>query len=469
MARCSVFGLATLTAFGAGASAQETTPASPGAMLSSLAEAGVFVGPDEQPNGDYGGLYTWPEMVTEMDGWLRDYPQLTRVQSLGKTVEGRSIPIFKISDNPAIDEDEPEVLFLVGVHPREQPPTIAIMNFVKELLSGYGKDAEITELLNTRELWVVPMLNIDGKVYDFQNGDGKISGPSWRKNRRANPDGTFGVDLNRNFPSRWGGSREYDKSWKTDALNTDGFIYEGPAPASEPETRAIMEFIESRPLRIMLDIHAPLHDIRAPQMLSAREQPIFKRLLEAMRDSQKQPYKIRIEDPDPDAAPTDADRFGGNGVSFPWSYYATGAYSFNLEIGSEKGPKRHYVTPEFGVQEYRDNVRGPLLTLLREAGNLKPVSKGSNSFGPSQWEGTPKAGERVVWKPQIGGEFDYAFVSSASAAGVVKLEYRLAPATEGFPIEIQPNAREGGRIPLKLHVWDKERGLSVLEEELIVK
>ncbi len=448
-------------------------PTAPTTALTSQ-ECGVDVRPQDLPDGDYGGFYTWPEIVGKIDGWLQSYPQLISVQKLGTSVEGRAIPLLKISNHPKIDADKPEILYLVGLHPREQAPTVAIVNFVSELLAGYGKDAEITRLIDTREIWVVPMLNVDGKIYDFQHGNGKTRGGDWRKNRRANADGTFGVDLNRNFPVRWGGNRAYDAAWKGSTAETSTNIYEGSAPGSEPEVRAAMDFIAARPLRVMLDLHSPLHDMRGPGFLSASEQPIYQKLLQNMQQSQQAPYPTQLGKPG--VEPATETRGGDSGISYPWAYYATGAYSFNIEMGYQSGPDAKYTTGASAryataasvESEYAANIRGPLMSLLRDCGDLKLAALGTAKLLSSKWEGTPTAGEKVLWKPQIAGAFDYAVAMSDSAAGVISLEFRRAPGERGFPIQIQTGVPAGTRIPLSLYVW-KGRERSVLKTELVVR
>ena len=63
-----------------------------------------------------------------------------------------------------------------------------------------GQDPALTNLVNTREIWVLPNVNPDGGEYDIESGFYQW----WRKNRRPNPGGSFGVDLNRNYGYRWG-------------------------------------------------------------------------------------------------------------------------------------------------------------------------------------------------------------------------------------------------------------------------
>ncbi|BCM90716.1 zinc carboxypeptidase [Abditibacteriota bacterium] len=449
-------GVASSCTFARNEAAPETS------SVLALAQCGVDVRPQDVSDGDYGGFYTWPELVEQMANWAK-HTDVVSVESLGKSVEGRPIPLFHISGKTKTFAPKPEIFYLVGVHPREQAPTICIVRFINELLDGYGRDDEITHLLDTRTIWIVPMLNVDGKIFDFQHGNGKTRGADWRKNRRENKDGTYGVDLNRNFPVRWGGNRAYDKAWKTTTTDTKGNIYEGPAPASEPETRAVMNFISHHPLRVVLDLHSPLHDMRSPGFLSQSEHDVFAGLLREMQATQKQPYPLQL--PKTGGEPLTETRGGDSGISYPWAYYSTGAYSFNIEIGL----KGRYPSPATVEQEYKDNIRGPLFTLLRECADLKLATRGHLSFGASKWEGTPKAGERVVWRPQIKGAFSFAVAQSDNAAGIIPMEFHLAPATRGFPILIQKDAKAGTRIPLTLYVWTAARQLSIYKETLVVR
>lgn len=422
-------------------------------------------GPDADiaANGDYGDFYTWPELRAKIDGWKATHPALIHESTLGRTVENRRIPLLKISDNPIQDEDEPEILLLVGVHPREQAPTIAIVRLIDELLDSYGKDERLTTLVNEREIWIVPMLNVDGKVHDMRRGNGKTRGADWRKNRRDNGDKTVGVDLNRNFPMRWGGDRRVDPGWKASTAQTSGNIYEGRAPASEPETRAIMDFIAARPLRVMIDIHSPLHDMRAPTYLIGAEHARYSALLKGMQAAQKQPYPVRIGKPNEEPPPQN--RGGNTGVSFPWCYYTTGAYSFNIEMA----PRERYAAPAQIEVQYRDNIRGPLLFLIEAASDLPPAQKGNAKIAHVQFKGKPRPGTKVLWSPHIEGPAAYAVLVSESPTVVVTSEYRLLPLQHPFKLQIEATARAGESAPMRLCIWDAERGLSVEKFELTIE
>jgi hypothetical protein len=116
------------------------------------------------------------------------------------------------------------------------------------LVSYYGIDTAVTNLVNSRELWFVPCVNPDGY---YQN---EVSNPAgggmWRKNKRNNGDGTFGVDLNRNYGYKWG----WDNSGSSPVTSNE--TYRGTSAFSEPETQHMRDFIVSKNFDITLYYHS---------------------------------------------------------------------------------------------------------------------------------------------------------------------------------------------------------------------
>jgi hypothetical protein len=107
------------------------------------------------------------------------------------------------------------------------------------MAEGYGQDPVITRLLDTREIWVTPLVNPDGRAR-VEGGDSM-----WRKNVRGNAGGSTGVDTNRNA----------DDHFEQGDHNPYADDYGGPAPFSEPETTAIKSLCEQVPFKVALDIH----------------------------------------------------------------------------------------------------------------------------------------------------------------------------------------------------------------------
>lgn len=198
---------------------------------------------------DMGGYHTFDETVVALDSLHTLYPSITTDKiNLGNSLEGDTIWAMKISDNPDADEDEPEVLY-DGLHHAREPITIEVLlYFMKYLCQNYGSDSEATYLVNNRELWFVPIVNPDG--YEHNRDTDSLGGGLWRKNRRDNGNGTFGVDINRNYGYNWG----YDNSGSSPNGASD--TYRGTGPFSEPETQVMRDFVNSREFVIALNYHS---------------------------------------------------------------------------------------------------------------------------------------------------------------------------------------------------------------------
>lgn len=141
-----------------------------------------------------------------------------------------------MSDSVAVDESEPEVLY-DGLHHSDDHMGLEMtLQILHWLADGYGSDARITNIVNTREIWIVFAVNLDGGQFDIRNGRFRY----WRRNRQPNAGSTaIGTDLNRNYGYRWGGGGRTSS-------NPLAITYRGPAPFSAPETRALRDFLASR-------------------------------------------------------------------------------------------------------------------------------------------------------------------------------------------------------------------------------
>jgi murein tripeptide amidase MpaA len=198
--------------------------------------------------GSMGGFYTLSEVVAELDSMRLLFPNLVSEKfSIGQTIQGREIWAVKISDNPDIDEDEPEVLYDALHHCREPQGMMTLIYFMYYLLEHYDSDSEAAYLVNERELYFIPVMNPDG--YTYNQSISPNGGGMWRKNRRNNGNGTFGVDLNRNYGYAWG----YDNIGSSNDPSSN--TYRGTAPFSEPETQAYRDFVNNRHFKTNLSYH----------------------------------------------------------------------------------------------------------------------------------------------------------------------------------------------------------------------
>jgi len=200
----------------------------------------------DKPMGDY---KTLQEIYDYLDGIIAAHSDImTARQSIGMTIEGRNIWAVKLSDNPNVDEDEPELLYTACIHAREVITPEILLNFLDYMTGNYGTDPVVTNLVNEREMWFVLVVNPDGYYRNQVTDPG--GGGMWRKNRRNNGDGTYGVDLNRNFGYEWG----YDDEGSSPITSEE--TYRGTAPFSEPETQAQKAFAEAHEFIISMYFHS---------------------------------------------------------------------------------------------------------------------------------------------------------------------------------------------------------------------
>jgi hypothetical protein len=169
------------------------------------------------------------------------YADFVKLYDLGDTIQGRDILAIRMTQGAgslALGA-RPAVLYQGTTHAREWISTEVTMRLLEWFLSERsGGDPEVTSMLNTRELWFVPVVNPDGYEYTF------TTERLWRKNLRDNNgDGQItngdGVDLNRNYPEHW----NYDEEGSSSQFSSE--TYRGTAAGSEPETQGSMNLIRN--------------------------------------------------------------------------------------------------------------------------------------------------------------------------------------------------------------------------------
>ncbi len=169
------------------------------------------------------------------------YPRYTRLVPFGKSYEGRTLWALHIHAKRRNPEAK-SVLMVGAQHADEHMGTEILLELAQTLLKKH-KTPQVRALLDRIDLWLVPVLNPDGKHFDLAGGVVKI----WRYNRSIQPDGQIGVDLNRNYDDHWQPFRYVDRG----RVNLPG-----QRPFSEPETDALRKLAETLPrLTAILDLH----------------------------------------------------------------------------------------------------------------------------------------------------------------------------------------------------------------------
>ncbi|NRQ40262.1 zinc carboxypeptidase [Nonomuraea sp. NN258] len=182
------------------------------------------------------GYHNYAEMTAAINNLVAANPSIMSQTTYGTSYEGRALRLVKISDNVGADENEPEVLFTAHQHAREHLTVEMALYIMRLLTEGYGSDARITNLVNTREIWIMPDMNPDGGEYDIATGSYR----SWRKNRQPNSGSSaVGTDMNRNWAYNWGCCGGSSGS-------TSSETYRGASAESAPEVRAAANWVRGR-------------------------------------------------------------------------------------------------------------------------------------------------------------------------------------------------------------------------------
>jgi len=186
------------------------------------------------------GQYKTPDEVAAI---LRDYasryPALAVPVIVGSSLENRLIWAMKLSENVIMKSSTKKVVLVDAMHhAREVMTTEVALDMIDYLLTNYETDPKVKTWLQTNEIWIIPMFNVDGnaKVWAGES--------MWRKNTR----GGYGVDLNRNYVENWGVCNGSSTSRNSDT-------YRGPSAGSEPETQAMINLFETIKPDINISIH----------------------------------------------------------------------------------------------------------------------------------------------------------------------------------------------------------------------
>lgn len=198
-----------------------------------------LIRPEDFPDQD-GAYHNYAEAQAELKNIAQSRPELISQITLGKSVEGRNITGLRFYNGSG---EKPGIAFLGTHHAREHLST-EIPLLLARWLADNSEREDVRQLLNKRDVYIIPMVNPDGVEYDIATGSYRWQ----RKNMRKNGNGTVGVDLNRNYAWGWGGEGS--------SGNPASSTYRGPSPFSEPESQAVRDFLTTRPnIRIVISYH----------------------------------------------------------------------------------------------------------------------------------------------------------------------------------------------------------------------
>jgi carboxypeptidase T len=350
---------------------------------------------EEMARGGHEGVMDFPpedsrfHNYNETVAMLRDMnsknADISKLQVIGKSVEGREILAIHINTSPEAlmegSSTKPGFIIMGAHHAREHLSVEIPLMFTKYLLDN-RTDSKVSALLDGRDIWVIPIVNPDGKEYDIATAKYRM----WRKNRRDNRDGRFGVDLNRNYGFKWGtGGSSKD-------TGSDTFM--GPAPFSEPETQAVRDFVSSHlNAKVLLTVHTFSELILYPwghtydNIGNARDLSVFETMARTMAQWNK--YT-------PQQA---SDLYIASGDTTDWAYGQHGIFAFTFELSPKSMWDGGGFYPGQGVIDrvFNDNLR-PMLYMLDVADDpYRVLGNAPTSFLKSYVE--PRVDESLHWEP----------------------------------------------------------------------
>ncbi|RMH00975.1 MAG: hypothetical protein D6702_12605 [Planctomycetota bacterium] len=290
--------------------------------------------------GSMGGFRTLAEIGQEMDRLAAAYPAIVSPKfSLGTSIQGRPIWALRVSTTPTVhDPAKPTAWYDALHHAREPMSGESLLQFVDWLGANYGVDPAVTRIVESRNLLFIPCVNPDGYEYNRQTNPN--GGGMWRKNRRNNGGGSYGVDLNRNYDWEWG------PQWSGSSGSPSSEIYRGTAPFSEPETAALRDALAAMPPGMSISAHSYSDLWIYPWGYSTvytNENALFRQYGAAMTANNGYAYGTSWEV-----------LYTANGVSDDYHYGAHGTYAFTPEIG---GPSDGFWPSPARIQALAAEVR----------------------------------------------------------------------------------------------------------------
>ncbi|MBW6513948.1 MAG: T9SS type A sorting domain-containing protein [Candidatus Syntrophosphaera sp.] len=299
-----------------------------------------------RPARDIPGYRNYAQLVSELMTLQAQYPGLMQVSALGTgwgaVYAGQGLPAYqdfdhevwavKVSANADLDEDEPAFYFIGEHHAREPLSTEVCMGILIHLVENYGTDPAVTAIMNSSEIWIIPLLNPDGHKIVLDETD-----VWWRKNIRDNNSnqafdhqsygsGYDGVDLNRNYPYKWGYTSATD--------DMSSATYHGPEGFSEPETQIVRDLLLSKRFLAGIGYHTYGELVLYPYG--------YVNGIAAPDEAELQTLAFEVASLLPKMSGSGNYSPGPSWGLYPvsgsfddWAYAETGAYSFTIEMATE--------------------------------------------------------------------------------------------------------------------------------------
>ncbi|PIK48749.1 putative carboxypeptidase B [Apostichopus japonicus] len=290
---------------------------------------------------DYNKYNTFDNIVTWMTDFASANSDIVTEFNVGVTFEGRNIKGIKIGENQG--SSKKAVYYEGGIHAREWISPATVINIARSLVDDYRTgNADVKEMLETFDYYIVPVLNADGYAHTYANGGDRL----WRKNRNSDvPGRCTGVDLNRNWPYQWEAANGVSD-------NSCGITYRGPTSGSELEIQAITNFLvdEQREWVGFIDFHAYSQLVLSPWSYSkVASLPADSDVMVDAGTKAATALKA-VYNTEYTVGPSARTLYAASGCSEDWGYAVLGAqYSYVVELRPTGDPPG-FLLPEDEIE-----------------------------------------------------------------------------------------------------------------------
>jgi carboxypeptidase T len=361
------------------------------------------------------------------------FPNLTHLEQIGSSLQGRPIWALLISDTPSPNDPKywakPTLLFDGQHHAREVMTSEVVADVADTMLKGAQSNQAIQGLLHRWNIWIIPMLNVDGTNIVFTRDS------DWRKNARGDQSSVYGVDINRNYPYKWAACHG--------SSNSKGAQdYHGTAENSEPETVAMVNFATKIRPTASLSYHSYSEFVLYPYGCQGELTP-EKVLVEKIANELA--AKLPSDDGQGHYAPGTPWQllYDVDGDSMDFMYASFGSLSYTFEINQAFQPNYSLRDPTLAKER---NAWGYFLT--RIDANLLHVSVVDGKTGrPSESfidiDAIQKTQGELAYKTNVGGHYfkvldpGHYIVSAKLADGRVgKVEVQMSGQPQSVTLNI---------------------------------
>jgi len=299
------------------------------------------------------GYHSVATLEQDLRALAMDHPDIAELREIGRSVENRPIWALRIGER----KGSTRKLLFMGCHHAREWIAVEVPYLLADYLVNNAGNSPVKQWLAKGEIWVAPMVNPDG--HEFCRTHNRL----WRKNRRPNPDGSVGVDPNRNYGYMWG---TVDNNTTSHVPSDDTYI--GPSAFSEPETRAVRDLVAHEHFRGVITYHS--HSQLIPYPWGYTNQPIavqadrdkITRLAKRMRTLIRGVHGVTY-------APMQASQLYGvpvAGDTTDWTYGTYAIPSFTIELRPDSQAAGGFILPASQIQPTWEENQPAVLEFIRK-------------------------------------------------------------------------------------------------------